>query len=108
MGGYILATMQTRLEKFSEREFVKDVERLGGRALKQNPAWDKGIPDRLCWLPRGESVIWFWAEWKRHGLEPDIAQLAYHKKLRDAGHTVYVFDSNREAREVLNNYVFAV
>lgn len=94
-----------RLEKFSETEFVKDVEKYGGRALKQNAVWDKGVPDRLVWIPCGGRVKWFWAEWKRdENHECSIAQLAYHKKLRDAGHTVHVFSNNKEAREVLRGY----
>lgn len=97
--------MTNRLETFNEQEFNRDIERLGGRALKQRADIDAGIPDRLCWIPTSSGIKWFWVEWKRKGKEPMPHQLAYHKKLRDAGHTVFVFDDNKEAREVLRGYV---
>lgn len=98
-----------RLEKFSESEFVRDVTKLGGEALKQNPAINAGVPDRLVWLPRPNSTpVWFWAEWKREDEEPSVVQLAYHRKLIAAGHAVYVFDSNSHARHVMRGLIGAV
>lgn len=97
--------MANPLESFSEGVFVRDVARLGGRALKQRADIDAGIPDRLVWLPTAKGIVWFWAEWKRKGKQPEPHQLVYHKNLRDVGHTVYVFDNNKEAREVLRGYL---
>lgn len=101
--------MTARLEKFSEDEFRKDVARLGGEALKQNASINAKIPDRLVWLPKPDgTVVWFWAEWKRKGEEPDAGQLARHKQLVSAGHLVYVFDSNIHAREVMRGLIGAI
>lgn len=100
----------SRLEKFSEAEFVKDVERVGGFAIKiYNRA---GWPDRLCWVPyydyHGNSIgpggHWFWAEWKRRGLPPEPHQNVTHTQLRTAGHTVWVFDDNKAARHIMKEY----
>lgn len=95
----------SRLEKFNESEFRKDVLRLGGEALKQRADINAGIPDRLVWLPTPNGIIWFWVEWKRYGKPPMPHQLAYHKKLRDAGHLVFVFDDNKHARQVMQGLI---
>lgn len=95
----------SRLEKFSEAEFVKDVERVGGFAIKiYNRA---GWPDRLVWLPAISFYkgVWFWAEWKRKNLPPEPHQSVIHKQLRDIGHTVFIFDDNEQARETIRKYL---
>lgn len=97
------------LESFSEGVFLKDVERLGGQALKQLASANAGIPDRLCWLPKADgSIVWFWVEWKRKGKVPEPHQLVLHKQLRAKGHLVFVFDDNRNAREVMRGLIGAI
>lgn len=92
--------MTGRREKFNENEFRQDLIKRGGGSRKITG--EAGDPDRLCWLPRGEKLVYFWAEWKRLGEPCKPHQLIKHDQLRDAGHTVYVFDNNERARETLD------
>lgn len=94
----------TKLETVDERRFRRLIERLGGQALKQNAAFEAGIPDRLVWLPTRTRIEWFWVEWKRKGKLPEKHQLAYHDKLRLEGHTVYVFDDYKQAFLTVMSY----
>ena len=100
-------TKPARREKFSEADFMHDVERRGGQALKQDPELNAGIEDRLCWLPVYENNVhvgnvWFWAEWKRGDAEPPKHQLAYHTRHRQRGHIVYVFSDNAAANRAMD------
>lgn len=97
-----------RLEKFSEREFVNDVARLGGEALKQNATINAKIPDRLCWLPAQDHIVWFWAEWKRAGKKAMYGQSVRIRELVKKGHLVYVFENNNHAREVMRGLIGAI
>lgn len=91
-----------RLETFNEGEFVRDVAKRGGCALKQNAMFNAGVPDRLCWLPTPKGIVWFWAEWKRKGEPLRLVQTTYIEKLETAGHVVFVFDDNTIARTVMD------
>lgn len=102
-------TKSVRLEKFREADFMHDVERRGGQALKQDAELNAGIEDRLCWLPRYDMFgvvmgnIWFWAEWKRGDKPPPKHQLSTHARHRKQGHIVYVFSDNAEANRVMDD-----
>ena len=50
------------LESSIESRCCKLVKKWGGFAIKLNPLWNVGIPDRLILLPGG--VVWF-VEFKR-------------------------------------------
>ena len=40
-----------------ENVLVQGVAALGGRAIKLNPAWNVGVPDRLVLLPGGRVIF---------------------------------------------------
>ena len=50
-----------------EEYLVRQIEKLGGRAIKFNPHNNRGLPDRICFLPGGFLLL---VEVKRPGLRP--------------------------------------
>lgn len=78
------------LEKYLERKLVKEVERLGGLAIKWTAPGNRGVPDRIVILPEGRVAF---VEMKAPGQKPRPLQVKWHKTLRGLGHTVAVIDS---------------
>jgi Holliday junction resolvase len=88
------------LEKTIERQLVKAVKKMGGRAVKfVSPGCD-GMPDRLVLLPKGRVVF---VEVKAPGKKPRALQIARHEMLRDLGFSVYVLDSIEMIGDMLND-----
>lgn len=64
-----------------ENYFVRKIEAIGGRAIKFNPHNNRGLPDRVCFLPGGHIFL---VELKRPGMRPrknQERQLALFRKL---------------------------
>ena len=85
-------------EKDIESYLVRQVEKLGGIALKYANGVQAGYPDRFCLLPEGKT---FWVELKRKGESPRPLQLVRIRKLRKLGATVYVADSRERIDELI-------
>ena len=45
------------MEANIEKHLMKSIKSMGGRAIKLNPVWNIGIPDRMILLPK--SKIYF-------------------------------------------------
>lgn len=78
------------MEKDIETYLRERVRKLGGLAIKFEPAGWSGAPDRLILLPGGRVAF---AETKDFGKKPRRKQLYRHEQLRALGFTVYVPDS---------------
>ncbi|MEV2294896.1 VRR-NUC domain-containing protein [Paenibacillus larvae] len=78
------------LEKHLERKLAKEINAIGGLALKWVAPGHRGVPDRIILLPRGQVAF---VEMKAPGGQPRPLQRKWHNTLRDLGHTVAVIDS---------------
>lgn len=71
-----------------ETYLFNEVVKIGGMCIKGNPRNNRGMPDRVCVLPKGLVVF---VEVKRPGLKPRANQRYYAERLTDMGHSsVYV------------------
>ncbi len=84
-----------------EKSLVRKVHAVGGWAIKLSPAWDGGIPDRLCLFPGGRLVF---VELKQPGKLPRPLQLAEHERLKGLGFPVVVVDSTPDVNELIRSY----
>ena len=83
------------LESSIERKAVKLAKELKIRTTKLNVTNNRGIPDRIFWIPGGRPLL---AEFKRPGKEPTKLQARTIKWLDDLGYCVGCW-SNYEAFE---------
>lgn len=77
------------LETKIEQHLVREVNLIGGQALKLNTS-KRGMPDRLVLLPGGRTVF---VELKAPGEKPRPLQLKRIADLKNLGFTVKVIDS---------------
>jgi len=84
-----------------ENYTIKKIKNIGGLCIKLHPLTVRGLPDRLCLLPKG---ICFFAELKSPGKTPGKSQILVHKKLRSLGFKVYVPDSIERVDEMISYY----
>lgn len=94
-------------EKTLEARLRKEVEALGGKALKLMSQLHRGLPDRLVLMPGG---LTFFAEIKSTGKKPTGLQKHCHAQLRELGFEVYVIDSTaslEKAVALINRAVIA-
>ena len=94
-------------EKTLEAKFRKEIEALGGMALKLLSQLHRGLPDRLVLMPGGLA---FFAEIKTTGKRPTGLQKRCHAQLREMGFDVYVIDSTEsmeKAVALINRAVIA-
>lgn len=91
-------------EKAIEAFLVRQMEEVGGIALKYASDVASGYPDRLCVLPAGRS---FWVEVKSKGKRPRPLQIHRMLELKRLGQTVYVADSREKVREIISDEVQA-
>ena len=99
--------MSATSEKVLEAGFRKEIEALGGMALKLSSQLHRGLPDRLVLMPGGLA---FFAEIKTTGKKPTGLQKHCHAQLRDLGFEVYVIDSTaslEKAVALINRAVIA-
>ncbi len=85
-------------EKWLEKELVRNVAMMGGKALKFASAAETGFPDRLCLLPYGQA---FWVEVKSKGKEPKRTQLLRIGWLNVKGYPTFIVDDEESLTEAL-------
>lgn len=88
----------TESEKTLEARLRREVERLGGKALKLSAQMHRGLPDRMVLLPPGQIIF---VEMKTTGKKPTKLQEKCHRELRSLGFDVYVVDSTESLEEAL-------
>ena len=76
-------------ERDVEEYLIRQVKRLGGRALKLVCPGVAGVPDRLILLPGGRVCF---CELKAPGKKARPLQLHQHEQLRSMGFDVFVCD----------------
>ena len=86
-------------EKEIEKQLVVETKRMKGLALKFTSPGYVGVPDRLVLLPGGKLAF---VEVKRENEKPRPIQISRHKLLRKLGFKVYVLDSKKQIKEILN------
>ncbi len=86
------------LEKDVEQHLVKRVKEIGGRAYKFVSPGNRGVPDRIVFLPGGLIIF---IELKAPGKETTQPQELQQKRLRDLGNMVYTFDS----KELIDDFI---
>ena len=77
-------------EKNIENQFRLAVKELGGKSYKWTSPNNRGVPDRICFLPGGLVIV---AELKRPGKVPTRLQTKVIQGLRELGTEVIVIDS---------------
>lgn len=73
-----------------ENRLKKEIELIGGKALKFVSPGMSGVPDRIVLLPHGRIVF---IELKAPGKKPRPIQIKRIKELKDLGFDVRVIDS---------------
>lgn len=91
--------MNLSSEKVIERSLNKTIKELGGWSIKLLSSFIKGLPDRVCLLPKGKIIF---VEVKSTGKKPTKAQQLVHKRLTDLGFKVYVIDNIHDIDELVN------
>ena len=87
-------------EKALEARLRREVEKLGGKALKLSAQMHRGLPDRMVLLPPGQITF---VEMKTTGKKPTKLQEKCHRELRSLGFDVYVVDSTESLEGALAN-----
>lgn len=77
-------------ESMLERRLVREVERIGGLALKWVSPGNRGVPDRIVLLPDGQTVF---VEMKAPGKPLAPLQEHWKRKALKLGHRHYKLDS---------------
>ena len=73
-----------------EKRLKKEIELIGGKAIKFVSPGMSGVPDRIVLLPHGRIVF---IELKAPGKKPRPIQIKRIKELKDLGFDVRVIDS---------------
>ena len=87
-------------EKALEQKLKKEIEKIGGLAIKFYSAYFTGLPDRIILLPGG--IIKF-VEVKSTGKKPTPRQRIVIQLLQKLGFAVYVIDSEELLNDFLNS-----
>ena len=80
----------TQLEKDIEKYLIKEVEKIGGKAFKWISPGNRAVPDRICYLPKGNIVL---VECKAPGKLLTPLQRKLHGILHLMGHEVLTIDT---------------
>lgn len=83
-----------------EKRLKKEIELIGGKALKFVSPGMSGVPDRIVLLPHGRIVF---IELKAPGKKPRPIQIKRIKELKDLGFDVRVIDSIDKVKEFIND-----
>ncbi|QAA31232.1 VRR-NUC domain-containing protein [Clostridium manihotivorum] len=83
-------------ESTIEKRLKKEIELIGGKALKFVSPGVSGVPDRIVLLPHGRIVF---VELKAPGEKPRKIQEYRARELRDLGFEVKVIDSIEKVKE---------
>jgi hypothetical protein len=78
-------------ESAIEKRFVKEIQKIGGKAPKWVSPGNRGVPDRIVILPGGRTV---YVEMKAPGKPLGPLQQKWSEILRSLGHEVYKIDSH--------------
>ena len=93
------------VEKYMARR-VREI--FGVRAIFRKVTWQgrRSAPDRVLMIPPTEcsAAAQIWVDLKRPGGKPRAAQLAEHKRMRDAGCTVRVVSSFEDVDKIISDY----
>lgn len=85
-------------EKKIEEYLIKKVNEMKGHAYKFNSEQRRGVPDRICILPKGLLVF---VECKRPGKEPTTTQYREMARLRAFGQNVTWVSTTEEVDELI-------
>jgi len=77
-------------ENTIEKRLKKEIELIGGKALKFTSPGNSGVPDRIVLLPGGKIIF---IELKAPGEKPSALQRYRAKQLRTLGFEVRCIDS---------------
>lgn len=86
-------------EQKIERRLKKEIELIGGKALKFISPGVSGVPDRIILLPYGRVIF---LELKATGKKLRPIQELRKKELEKLGFDYWVVDSNEEIDSLLN------
>ena len=86
-------------EKVLERKLCKRVKELGGHAYKFVSPNQRGVPDRLCILPNGNTIF---VELKTTGKKPTKLQELCMSELRELGQICEVVDSSEKLDKLIS------
>ena len=87
-------------EKSIEMKVVRWAKLAGWLVLKMNPAWNKGVPDRMFLGPGGVTVF---IEFKKPGGKVAPLQLYYNEWLKQLGHHAHILDNYDDAVRALES-----
>ena len=90
------------LESKIEKRLKRQVEKIGGLALKFTSPGMAGVPDRLVLLPKGRIAF---VELKAPGKILRPLQLKRKEQLEALGFKVYVIDSYKKIDEFIEEMV---
>lgn len=79
-------------EKALENYFIRQVEKVGGWAVKFNPSGNSGLPDRIIFY-KGKTWL---VELKKFNGKLSPGQIAVHKKFLKFGYTVLIIRSKKD------------
>lgn len=85
-----------------ENRLKKEIELIGGKALKFVSPGMSGVPDRIVLLPHGRIVF---IELKAPGKKPRPIQIKRIKELKDLGFDVRVIDSINGIKDFIEEVV---
>ena len=87
-------------EKKIEGHLIKMVSEMKGHAYKFNSEQRRGVPDRICVLPKGLLIF---VECKRPGGEPTPAQYREMARLRALGQNVTWVSTTEEVDTLMQS-----
>ena len=86
-------------EKVLEKSLAKQVQELGGWAIKLPAYLIAGLPDRLLLMPNGRA---YFAEVKSTGETPKRLQQVIINKIKKLGFEVFIISDNATLDEAIN------
>lgn len=90
------------IESSLEKKLVREVEKLGGRAVKFSSPGRRGVPDRLVLLPGGRAVF---IEMKATGKQLSPLQVKWKERLEKLGFKFCKIDSADGIKEFIQNEI---
>jgi len=94
-----MASKDITSEKVLEKSLAKQVEALGGWAIKLPAYLISGLPDRLILMPHGRA---YFAEVKSTGKTPTPLQQLIIKKIKKLGFEVFTISNDTTLAEAIN------
>jgi len=85
-------------EAVVEKRLKKEIEKIGGKALKFVSPGMSGVPDRIVFLPGGKIIF---IELKAPGKKPKPMQNYRAKELRNLGCDVRCIDTVEKVMELI-------